>query len=113
MTLNSKAKIEPDVLDKLYDSREITITAYYLLKTIFKRRIEEAQKLEAEHQQLKDIIAILQNNLTETNMIYGKCREKIVEANKILDYICTGCAWTERDKITAQCKIKQVREALK
>jgi hypothetical protein len=67
---------------------------------------QEAQKLEVENEMMnRDNIAFEKRNI--------ELEAKFVEANKILDYICTGCAWTERDKITAQCKIKQVREALK
>jgi hypothetical protein len=47
--------------------------------------LEEAQKLEDENQLYQTMKIILQDNLTQTNKLYAKCREQINEANKILD----------------------------
>ena len=82
MSLETKAKTE--VLDKLLDSNEITVTAYYLLKTIFKHRLEEAQKLEAENKGLRTINDWTTKEYQASHEVIEKLNTEIKQVSKEL-----------------------------
>ena len=74
-----------------------------------KSRNEMDRRLTADIQKINAQKVRFKTKQEKTTMSQTK---KIAEANKILDIICSGCCWTEREKETLKCQIKTLREVL-